>query len=276
MKKYTVKDHEYSIIPDGEWELTWSDEFDGTELDRSKWDYRMSMMQLEHPAWTDKGVKLDGNSNAVFSIMEEDGRPVSSQLQTGYNYMDQPLEKTTFGHEHLQWRIGKLKESMFTQKYGYFECRCRLQQMLGWWSAFWIQSPMIGATLDPAVSGSEIDVMESFKPGEVHRHNVFTGGYGKDMKHAFVGGIEEGVDKTVFHRFGVLWDETGYTFYVDGQENGRITDYVSHCPEFILITTEVKGYRHADHTPIPEAWEAIKAGDTFLVDYIRVFAKKED
>ena len=276
MKFYKVKDHEPSILPDGEWEMTWSDEFDGTELDRSKWDYRMSMMQLEHPAWTDKGVELDGNSNAVFKIMEEDGRPVSSQLQTGYNYMDQPLEKTTFGNEHLQWRIGKLHENKFTQKYGYFECRCRLQQMLGWWSAFWIQSPMIGATLDPAVSGSEIDVMECFKPGVVHRHNVFTGGYGKDMKHAFVGGGFEHEDKEAFHRFGVLWDETGYTFYVDGKEDGHISDYISHCPEFILISTEVKGYRHADHQPIPEAWEAIKAGDTFLVDYVRVFSKKED
>ena len=275
MKFYKVTDHEPSILPDGDWEMTWSDEFDGTELDRSKWDYRMSMMQLEHPAWTDEGVELDGNSNAVFKIMEKDGRPVSSQLQTGYNYMDQPLEKTTFGNEHLQWRIGKLHENKFTQKYGYFECRCRLQQMLGWWSAFWIQSPMIGATLDPAVSGSEIDVMECFKPGVVHRHNVFTGGYGKDMKHAFVGGGFEHEDKEAFHRFGVLWDETGYTFYVDGKEDGHISDYVSHCPEFILITTEVKGYRHADHQPIPEAWEAIKAGDTFLVDYVRVFAKKE-
>lgn len=275
MKFYKVQDHEPSILPDGEWEMTWSDEFDGTELDRSKWDYRMTMMQQEHPAWTDEGVELDGNSNAVFKIMEKDGRPVSSQLQTGYNYMDQPLEKTTFGNEHLQWRIGKLHEHKFTQKYGYFECRCRLQQMLGWWSAFWIQSPLIGATLDPSISGSEIDVMECFKPGEVHTHNVFTGGYGKDMKRAFVGGGYDHEDMTAFHRFGVLWDETGYTFYVDGKEDGHISDYVSHCPEFILITTEVKGYRHADHQPIPEAWEAIKAGDTFLVDYVRVFSKKE-
>ena len=23
-------------------------------------------------------------------------------------------------------------------RYGYYECRCRLQQMPGWWSAFWM------------------------------------------------------------------------------------------------------------------------------------------
>ena len=34
---------------------------------------------------------------------------------------------------------------------------------------------------------------------------------------------------------------------------------------------EVKGYRHADHKPVPEAFAAAEAGDTFLVDYVRVF-----
>ena len=38
MKKYEVANHEPSFLPDdGEWSLVWSDEFDGTELDRTKW-----------------------------------------------------------------------------------------------------------------------------------------------------------------------------------------------------------------------------------------------
>ena len=76
----------------------------------NKGDYRLSMMGTRWPAWTDKGVQLDGNSNAVFKVIEEDGRPVSSQLQTGYNFMDEPVQKTKFNDEHLQWQIGKLKE----------------------------------------------------------------------------------------------------------------------------------------------------------------------
>ena len=65
--------------------------------------------------------------------------------------------------------------------------------------------------------------------------------------------------------------QTGYTFYVDGEEDGHIEDFVSHIPEFILISTEVRGYRMENHEPIPEAFEAAAAGDTFLVDYVRVF-----
>ena len=77
MKDFAVKDHEPSLLPDGSWIMVWNDEFDGTELDRTKWDYRLSMMGKRHPAWTDKGVRLDGKSNAVFSILLEDGRPAA-------------------------------------------------------------------------------------------------------------------------------------------------------------------------------------------------------
>ena len=267
-----VPGHEPSLLPSGRnFTLAWHDEFDGTELDRTKWDYRLAMMQKRHPAWTDRAGRRVGKGHAVFDIRIEDGRPVTSQLQSGYNFMDAPYSETLCnGSDHLQWPIGKLHEPLFEHAFGYWECRCRLQQMPGWWSAFWIQSPTIGASLDPARTGVEIDVMESFKPGICHVHNLFQGGYGKDNMRT-TAGYDLPLDKTVFHRFGVLWEETGYTFYVDGREHGRIEGHVSRVPEFVLVSTEVKGYRHADHQPVKEAFEAAAAGDAFLVDYVRVF-----
>lgn len=273
MIKFEIPGHEHSLLPDGaEYTLAWSDEFDGDTLDRTRWDYRLSMMGKRHPAWTDKGVTLDGNSNAVFTLIEENGMPVSSQLQTGYNFMDEPVEKTTFGVDHLQWNIGKLKRNLYTHKYGYYECRCRLQQKDGWWSAFWIQSPIIGASLDPADTGVEVDIMESFKPGEIVEHNVFHGGYGKDNARD-TASKPSTLDKTVFHRFGLLFDETGYTFHIDGKEDGKVAKNISGHDEFILITTEVSGYRSENHMPTEQARAAV--GDTFLVDYVRVFDIKK-
>lgn len=272
MIEYGLRDHEPSYLPEGHFKLVWNDEFDGDVLDRSKWDYRLSMMGTIHPAWTDDegAVTLDGKSHAVFHLIEKDGRPVSAQLQTGYNFMDRPIVPTKFGKDALQWNIGKLSESLFTHKYGYYECRCRLQARTdAWWSAFWVQSPMIGASLHPADSGTELDIMECFAKGEIAPHNAITGGYGLDAKVKMTGGGK--VDHDAWHRFGMLWDETGYTFYVDGKENGHISDYVSHIPEFILISTEVKGYRFEDRQPVKEAFDAI--GDTFIVDYVRVFDK---
>ena len=42
MKRYEVENHEPSFLPeDSDWELVWADEFDGTELDRTKWNFRL-------------------------------------------------------------------------------------------------------------------------------------------------------------------------------------------------------------------------------------------
>lgn len=274
MRFFEVEGHEPSFLPDGEWTLTWADEFDGDKLNEDVWDFRTSMMGVEWPAWVRDGVKLDGKSNLVFTLMEKDGRPVSAQLQTGYNFMDQPVEKTAFGTDDLQWQIGKLKKSKFLHGPGYYECYCRLQQKEGWWSAFWMQSPVIGASWDPADTGVEIDIMESFKPGRISKHNVYTGGYGLDSQRARAGEVHEGMDTTVFHRFGLLWDETGYTFYIDGVEDGHVSEHITTRPEFILLSTEVIGYRKKEFNKeaCPAAYEAI--GDTFLVDHVRVFDKK--
>ena len=269
MRTFEVAGHEPSLLPEGSWKLTWADEFDGDTLDRGKWDYRLSMMGMNWMSWVPDGVTLDGRSNAVFTLMNRDGKLVCSQLQTGQNYMDEPVRKTTFGPDHIQWNIGKLKENRFVHGPGYYECRCRLQQKEGWWSAFWIQSPVIGASLDPTDTGVEIDIMESFHPGVIDRHNVFTGGYGLDMKRARCGTEGRKLDEKEYHRFGLLWDETGYTFYIDGEESGKIETFITARPEFILISTEVRGYRFEDHRPVPEAYEAV--GDTFLVDHVRVF-----
>lgn len=274
MKNFEIAGHEPSLLPDGEWKLVWNDEFDGAEIDRTKWDFRLSMMGLRHPAWVDRGVRLDGKSNVIFDLVEEDGRPVSAQLQTGYNFMDEPVTKTTFGKEFLQWNIGKLRDSLYLHRYGYYECRCRLQQHPeAWRAAFWIQSPVIGSSLHPEETGAEIDVMECFETGRIAPHHVIYGGYGLDCKCCKAGGVS-GLDQTAFHRFGVLWEPSGYTFYVDGVENGRVTEAVSQRPEFILISTEVNGYRSADHQPAPEA-RALIGKDTFVVDYVRVFDPAE-
>ncbi len=72
--------------------------------------------------------------------------------------------------------------------------------------------------------------------------------------------------------FTLMMDETGYTFYIDGVEDGKITKHLTACPEFILISTEVKGYRYEDHKPVQDAYD--NQGDTFLVDYVRVFERK--
>lgn len=267
MQKYEVKGHEPSFLPEGyHWKLAWSDEFDGTELDRSKWDFRLSMMGKYHPTWQEGGVTLDGDSHAVLTVFEKGGEICSPHLQTGYNYMDAVPDKAEDG---LFWPIGKLKEHKFLHRYGYYECRCKLQKKPGWWTAFWVQSPVIGCCKDTAVAGIENDIMESFEPGKIIPHYNHHGGYGADHEHFICGKGAENLDLDAWHTFAMLWTENGYTFYIDGVEDGHWEGRASQIPQFILVSSEVNGYRTEAHAPTEEAKAAV--GDTFVVDYVRVF-----
>ena len=62
MKRFEIKDHEPSLLPEGKWRLAWADEFDGTALDRTKWDFRLNYWGKQNPAYTDKGIVFDGKS----------------------------------------------------------------------------------------------------------------------------------------------------------------------------------------------------------------------
>ena len=101
-------------------------------------------------------------------------------------------------------------------------------------------------------------------------------GYGVDHQSVVAGEKRENISLQEFHRFGCLWEVDGYTFFVDGVQDGeKITAPVSHIPQFILISTEVDGYRKAEKSASPKAREAVKLGDVFMVDYVRVFDFKE-
>ena len=258
--------HVESLLPAGKkWKLVWNDEFDGDTLDRSKWDFRLHLMQQRHNTFTDEGAELDGKGNLHLKLIERDGHYFSPHLQTGSNYLDR------FGEAYgkFTWPVAEIKEPKFMHKYGYYEIRCKLQTQPGWWAAFWLQSPTIGSTLNPEKSGVEVDIMESFTRDGMISHNNHWDGYGKDHKHAGSGDqkLEETADG--FHVFGLDWSKDGYIYYVDGKESWRCDGPVSHCEQFILISTECQGYRQGDQ-PREDLTKAVLP-DAFIIDYVRVF-----
>lgn len=274
MKEYKVENHVSSFLPeDKEWELIWNDEFDGPELDTSKWGYRLHLAGERHKTYIEDAISFDGNSNIVFHLVEKDGKYYSSTLQTGENYTDKPNgegEKTT---------------PKFMHKYGYYECRCKLQRENPWWTAFWIQSPRIASGESAEVAGVEVDIMESFQPNTYIPHFLHWGGYGENHKYATSSGITHMAteDDSItlpetddgYHTFAMDWREDGYTFYVDGVQSGhKVTDAVSHTEQFILLFTECKGNRES--VPGVEMTSELIMGlkDEFIVDYVRVFDAK--
>ena len=160
---------------------------------------------------------------------------------------------------------GITSQKKFAATHGYFECRCQLQTQEGFWSAFWIQTPSMGKPLgDPATAGAEIDVMEylATKKPDIVLHTLHWDGYGKDHKVAHAEKKITGLGKG-FHTFAVRWDATGYVFYTDGVETGRIAQAPSCRPQHLILSCEVNGWAgKIENAKLPEA---------FLVDWVRVW-----
>ena len=158
-------------------------------------------------------------------------------------------------------------QGLFETRYGYFEARVKLQSQVGHWSAFWLQSPLIGddETGDTANFGTEIDVMEyQRQEGDVIRSALHWDGYGVNTKAAKSQSNIKGVSSG-WHTTGVLWDESGYTFFVDGRQTWKINEAISGVEQYIILSLEVGNWAgDISSSTLP---------DDFLIDYVRVYKK---
>lgn len=277
-----------SLLPDGkEFRLVWHDEFKGAELDASKWSYRTNFWGQRFAAFAgpeDDCVVVGDGVLRLKIGRRADGQYMSPQLQTGELMWDIPWMTDRNGF----WPLPKREKAKFEHRYGYYECRCRLQRKSGWWSAFWMQSSAQGTCLDPSRAGIEHDIMESFAPGCVDPHMFHMNGYGPDYKGYSIPREDDkaqgrtaqtlDMEPDVFHTFGLLWEPDGYSVFVDGRQHGnksggRLDEPVSHVPEFILLTTECQWYRNDRMTGggVRELEDAFVAMDDFVIDYVRVF-----
>lgn len=66
------------------------------------------------------------------------------------------------------------------------------------------------------------------------------------------------------------WSPEGYVFYCDGKEVSRANEHVSHVPQFILLTTEVQGYRSNQPIKVNGSFK----DDAFIADFVRVFERE--
>jgi len=290
MKKYEVEGHVPSYLPEGKnWKLVWSDEFDGTELDETKWNFRRYFWGKKSPTFTDEGVILDGESNMHITLVKKGDDYYSAHLQTGSLTYDIPKDTD----DKRMWPFGRYQPAKFMHKFGYYEIRCRLPKNSGWHAAFWLQAPGIGSHPDAKYCGVECDIMENYR--QHTEGNLLCGcgynGYGKDT--VWPGHFRVPYVETAYgwHTYAVDWSKEGYIFYADGKEVGRqmppVTK-VSEVEQFIAVTTECHGYHRLfgnevnsdniagdvvkDQVGKPSRLlKQAKLPDEFVVDYVRVF-----
>lgn len=232
-----------STIPEhlkGHLELIWNDEFDGHHVDTTKWNYRGEGTTRHHAIVSRNTIALDGKGHVSIKVTKEnDGKYYVGQLGT---------------------------DGILNTKYGYFECRAKMNKTIGPHVAFWLQSPDIHKIGDPASTGTEIDIFEYHKKEpEIIHHNLHWNGYGVDHKQTGKK-INYPDIQSGYHTFGLEWNENEYIFFVNGKETWRTTTAVSQRNEYIILSTELTGF---GGNP-----ELGSYPDEVLFDYVRIYSFK--
>jgi beta-glucanase (GH16 family) len=219
--------------------LFWEDQFEGTALDPKKW-----------------AIRGEGKRGL--------GRVSGEAVQVADGHLT--LKAFEKDGEILVGMVGT--DKLFMTRYGYFECRAQLQRGGGIWAAFWMQSPLVSAGEDPAIYGAEIDIMEFFRKlgKDIVSHNVHWA-YGPNQQttrgmQSHLEGVSEG-----FHTFALEWTPERYSFFIDGYKFYEVTQGLSHIEQYIILSME---------PPQKEELHNMRLPDEFIIDYVRVYKKKDE
>lgn len=249
--------------------MTFQDEFEGTELDTTKW---------EAPAMPRQG----GSRWNPDLVSVADG-----YLRLGIRLTDDPILRYDCGAVRTQ-RNYDPNQTLFAQKYGYFEVRCKLPRRLDadYFADFWMLAGKIAEGHNTR-EGNEVDIFESFElaEGREYSFNVHWGGYGK--QHNVYGlrcGEQPQLRDGEFHVYGFLWTEDFYAVYVDGVEIGRtnmmglgssadgkmLSNGPCREPGYLKLTVEAANW--VGKSP---DWEVhAPAEDELIIDWVRAYLPK--
>lgn len=263
---------------DERFELVWNDEFDGNELDQTKWSYNWWETERKGGYWHEDMVNVANGNLTITTAYQSEPLP-------NY-YEDYFAQRDDFKPYKEGWYSGCITGiNKVELLYGYYECRAILPKSTGMWSAFWMMGHDVGNVDNSGKDGTEVDVFESmfykdewWGAGDCVVSGIVYDGYGPDMKNASIDKWFVNNPYEEYNTYGLEWTPEEYIFYINGVETGRLTaGGVSQVPEYMLLSCEVagsNGIAFADRHGTGKM--SMEPGDTaeFIVDYVRVYQHK--
>ncbi len=242
------------------WELVFSDEFEGSEVDRSKWNTtyyygsRTNLWNDEEQYYVDDAFSFE---DGVISITAQ---KLDESLEA-FEAIDQQLltahEKST-SFDYTSGLLSGHDKVAFT--YGYIEIDAKIPSGQGLWPAFWML-PASGEW------PSEIDILEALGNDTETLYQSFHYRDPESTERFYeTSGFNDGTDFSEgFHTYAVNWDETAIRWLVDGNEVFSVTENLTHQPMYLLANLAVGG-----------TWPGSPDDDTvfpssFDIDSIRVY-----
>lgn len=191
------------------WVLTFADEFDGPQLDLTRWiphDPWGHVRDRQLQAWVPEALEVGGGQLHIVARRAANREYVSGILGT-------------FG--------------TFAQTYGRFEIRCRIPAGRGLRPAFRLLPIPLGPL--PA-----IDVFQT--AGNSPSKIFFANHWGTEQTERSFGDAFNGPDlSTGFHTISIEWDPGRIAWFVDDKEKFYSTDGVPHQPMYLLVELAVDG-----------------------------------
>lgn len=239
------------LAPQTEWKLVWNDEFDGDNVDPSRWVF-------------DQGGSGWGNNELQFYT----DRPENARVADGMLVIEARREDR-LGRDYTSARLKT--QSLHAWTYGRIEARMKLPTGQGIWSAFWMLGEDIVTAKWPA--SGEIDIMENIgAPHKVYAtiHGPgYSGGDGIGASY----NLPNGTVTDDFHVYAVEWGTDQIRWFVDDVQFASATpddlpggkEWVFDHPFFLLLNVAVGGNwpgNPDDTTTFPQ---------TMQVDYVRVY-----
>ncbi len=245
---------------DGNWKLTFSDEFDGPEgqpPDPSAWvpevgGHGWGNDQLEYDTARVENVSLDGSGHLRITARRE-------------------------AYGERSYTSARIKtQGRFAQTYGHFEARMRLPAGAGLWPAFWLLGNDIEKAGWPACG--ELDVME-FRGQLPSTVSAAVHGPGYSAGSALSAKLEKAAAEPsfadAFHVFALDWERESVRmsvddevyFVVNASQLGAEQPWVFDHDFFIILNLAVGGRFLGppdEDTVFPQS---------ALVDYVRVYQR---
>lgn len=245
-----------SFAQNSDYQLVWSDEFDGENIDTQKWNF-----EIGGNGWGNQ--ELQYYTNRTNNIFIRDQKLVIKALLEEY-------ENRNFTSARINTQ-GKT-----SVKYGKIEARIKLPKGKGTWPAFWMmpQSSVYGGW----PRSGEIDIMEhigsdpSMISYALHTQNK-NGTLGNNWHNRIYPGDVEGT----FHNYAIEWLEDRIVFYFDDEKqvtywNDLANDYKTwpFNQEFYVILNLAIGGKMGGSVDTGIFNEDVE----MEVEYVRIYQKK--
>jgi beta-glucanase (GH16 family) len=239
------------------YDLVWSDEFGGTSLNESDWNYEI-------------GTGSGGWGNNELQHYLEDNTSVAD----GYLTIE-AKDQFFNGSSYTSSRITTLNKQSF--QYGRIDIRAALPYGQGMWPALWMLGENFPTSGWPECG--EIDIMEMAggnapgKGDDVVLGTIHWDNNGTYANYGDKTSLSSGTFADEFHVFSIIWDASSINWYLDDQLFTSVDITPSGLEEFhekffFIFNVAVGG----DFSGSPDATTSFP--QKMFVDYVRVFQEQ--